>query len=113
MYPSLDPLKLTTELLWANLPYLNENSVWRMKTIWTQNLNTPEKKLAFETSLRASTLALGRLLEILEDKEQELIKQTISTPTDGDWYAKQMHLNGRLFQLREVKSLLNLDQKGT
>lgn len=78
-----------------------------MKTIWFQGIKDPDKRAAFEQGLRSSTLALGRLHEILEGREKELTSQLISTPDGESWAFKQAHLSGRLFDLREIKDLIS------
>lgn len=81
-----------------------------MKSIWFQDLKDPSLKKDHISGLRHNPY-INQLRDILEDREKELVTKLISTPEGDAWPYAQAHLNGRLFDLREVLSLLNFDQK--
>lgn len=75
-----------------------------------------DRRKDFETALRNSTLALGRLYDLLGEWEEELDRAEIKI-TDYDtpnWSEKAAHRNGdrsRIRKLRDLLSFLNGDVK--
>lgn len=76
---------------------------------WTKHIKDPEKKEAFEASIRASTTALSRLKEILEEEETNLniVETSINDFDVPNWEARQAFRNGMRLQIRRTKELLN------
>lgn len=83
-----------------------------MKSIWTDGITDKDLRQTHIAGLQNNGY-IKQLRDILEDREQELVTKLISTPEDGSWPHKQAHLNGRLYDLREILSLLNFDPKET
>jgi hypothetical protein len=80
-----------------------------LPVVWTKHIQDPEKKKNFEQSVRASTTALGRLLEIIEDEERVLESSSFSlkdfdTPS---WAYKQAYINGEKSRLKKLKELID------
>ena len=80
-----------------------------MKTIWTQHLSDPERRKEFEKLLLNSTLSLGRLYDIVEQKMSEIYskeerEETYKTP---NWAYLQAHHNGRLQAYGDILRLLD------
>lgn len=80
-----------------------------MKTIWTQHLKTEEEKKDFETVVNNSTYVLGRVKQLIENRERGI------TSFEGDtnaydnpsWAYKQAHANGRRAELKELLALFD------
>ncbi len=76
---------------------------------WTEHLqNNKTAKEDLELAVRNSTVALTRLLEILE-KKKSFVEKTESNITQYEhpsWSHKQAHLNGRRASLDEIINLL-------
>jgi hypothetical protein len=85
-----------------------------VKTIWTQDFKDLQSKQDYEVALRANPY-ISKLRDILEARDRELCSQLISIPEGEAWQFKQIHLQGRLFDLRETLELLtfNRPNKGT
>jgi hypothetical protein len=80
----------------------------KLATVWTQGIHDDKKKADFEGAIRNSTVALGRLKEIIEVSEEAIYSQ-MSRDTDysqTDWAYKAAHRNGQLEMLRKFKDLL-------
>lgn len=74
---------------------------------WTRNLKDPKRKEDFEKTLRNSTVAINRLLEILDEWEEELDKEESSRSNYGPgWDYQQAHRNGDRSRLRKLRDLL-------
>lgn len=82
-----------------------------MKTVWTDDLKDTAAKADFEQGLKNS-IYLKKLLSILEARERDLTSQLISPPSGEAWAYKQAHLQGRLFDLKDIQQLLTFDHKG-
>lgn len=76
---------------------------------WVRHLKDPESKENFERSVRGSTVALARLLSLLEEQEQTIHNQEASASDfeDPNWSHKQAFRNGQKNQLKELKKLLS------
>ena len=74
---------------------------------WTKHLSTEYQRKSFEDLLRNSTLQFSRLLEILDEKERALTKQTttLSEYENPSWSHKQAHINGYIACLTNLKEL--------
>lgn len=76
---------------------------------WTRHLqNDPDAKNQLELTLRNSTVALSRLLEILEEKKLGLQKSMTSLAEydNPSWALKRAHVDGRIADLDETMTLL-------
>ena len=80
----------------------------KLATVWTQGVKEQKQREDFETTVRNSTVALGRLYEILEEQEKSIMSQSSlsSDYSQTDWAFKQAHRNGQLETLRKIKELL-------
>lgn len=77
--------------------------------IWTAHLqNNPDAKKDFESALQHSTVALSRLLEIIEISKDSLdkIENTSSSYDNPGWSHKQAHINGKRAALKDIEQLL-------
>ena len=84
----------------------------QLVTVWTHGVH-PDKKKDLEAAIRNSTVALGRLKLILEDRERVLLAQERGTDQylSPSWASLQAHRNGQLAEVASLKSLLAfLDQ---
>lgn len=82
---------------------------------WTKHLRKEEDKKNLELALRNSVVVLGRLYEILEEKERELTSKELSHEaySNASWAYAQADINGARRVLRDLKKLLRfLDPKG-
>lgn len=80
-----------------------------MKTQWTSHIQDPDKREEFKKLLQNSTLSLGRLYDIVEQKMSEVYskeerEETYKTP---NWAYLQAHQNGRLQAFGEMLRLLD------
>jgi hypothetical protein len=77
--------------------------------VWTKHLKDPTKKTEFEKALRASTLALGRLIEIIEDKQKSLTRTEYKLEDfdQPNWSEKQAFRNGSKATLAELSEILD------
>jgi len=76
---------------------------------WTEHLqNDKTAKDQLELAVRNSTVALVRLLEILEKKKASLERVEANTTQyeHPSWSHKQAHLNGKRASLDEIITLL-------
>jgi hypothetical protein len=77
-----------------------------LATLWTAGVKD-EAKANLEQAIRHSTVALGRLYEILEQKENTLISQlTGDSRFDKAWASETAHMLGRLQEIRAQRELL-------
>jgi len=76
---------------------------------WTKHLqNDTAAKEQLELAVRNSTVAINRLLEILEEKKKNLDKSetSIFEYENPSWGYKQAHVNGKKASLDEIITLL-------
>lgn len=80
-----------------------------LPVVWTKHIKDPGKKQNFESAIRASTTALGRLIEIIEDEERALESSslTIKDFDDPSWAYKQAYKNGEKARLKRIKELID------
>jgi hypothetical protein len=78
----------------------------RLATKWTENIRDPKAKEDFELVLRNSTIAIQRILEIIEDKERAALVQTYEDYDCPSWSHKAADNNGYRRACREMKALL-------
>lgn len=74
---------------------------------WTKNITDAKKKADFELTVRNSTIALGRLYEILEDKLRKLQVPSITDYDTPNWSHRQADTNGRIHTIQELMTLLS------
>lgn len=76
---------------------------------WAQGISDPDKKTSFESAIRNATTALGRLKEILVDKQGAVsAKETkIEAYENASWAYRQAHINGYRQCLKEMAELLS------
>ena len=82
---------------------------------WTFHLqNDAEAKQQLELAVRNSTVALGRLYEILEEKEATIVKKEISSSTyaSPSYPYEQAFHNGRRAGLLEIRELIQFIKQG-
>lgn len=84
-----------------------------LPTVWIRHL--PQGRLEnkdFEAAVRNSTIALGRLREILQEEINSLDKSETSDSqfSDPNWSHKQAYRNGQRSKLRYILSILEFDQ---
>ena len=87
-----------------------------MYTRWTSHLATNEEKERFKRDIYSAKSVLERIIAIVaEDKEQlDRSEENIKSYTVPNWDYLQAHRNGMAAYMREMQTLLNLDQqKGT
>lgn len=87
-----------------------------MYTRWTAHLKTEEEKERFKREIYSAKTVLERIIGIInEDKENlERSEENIKSYTVPNWDYLQAHRNGMAAYMREMQTLLNLDQqKGT
>lgn len=77
---------------------------------WTKGL---DDKDSFETLVRNSTQVLGRLKEIIEEYESNVVKEEITSKyyDNPAWAYKQAHNNGVRQGLKKVVDLLSFMEK--
>lgn len=75
---------------------------------WTKGIREADKKQAFEDAVRNSTTALGRLYDILSEREEELLRAecNVSDYDTPNWATRQAHRNGERSQIRKLRDLL-------
>lgn len=77
-----------------------------LATVWFTGI-PPEKKTSFEQAVRSSTVALGKLGEILDQKETSILSllttQRFDTPS---WSEQTAGLLGQLKEIRDLKALV-------
>lgn len=73
---------------------------------WTKHLKDDESKESFIATLRNSTTALGRLLDIVEEDEKNLVKSSTADYDSPSWAFLSAHKNGELAYLRKLKQRL-------
>lgn len=84
----------------------------RLPIPWVRHLKDQDSKDNFERSVRASVLALSRLYDILEEKEEVLLYKDATEEdfVQTDWAFKQAFRNGQKAQIKELKQLLSFTQ---
>jgi hypothetical protein len=80
---------------------------------WTKHLSDPEEREKFVNTVKGSQLALNRLKEIVDAKEETLNRKERSADQydNSNWANLQAHLNGNREMLHWFRTLLTLDQK--
>ena len=76
---------------------------------WTNHIREEDERTRFEQSVRSSSLVLSRLLQIIEQRENELDRQEakLSDYDTPAWSHKQAHRNGERSSLKKLSGLLN------
>lgn len=79
-----------------------------LSTEWFRGVS-PEKKADFETVIRNSTMALGRLYELLDEWEEEITRAEtkISDFDTPNWGERQAYRNGDRSRIRKLRDLLS------
>lgn len=75
---------------------------------WLKNVSDPKKRAEAEAIIRNSTVALSRLLDLVEEKEQTINSQEL-TASDFDspsWSHKTAFRLGQKAALKDLKELL-------
>jgi len=82
---------------------------------WTKHLKDKSAKEDFEKLLRNSTISLGRLREILEEKLTALDRSEVKSDVydSPNWAYKQADVNGMRRVLMNIIALLDFTRKGT
>lgn len=80
---------------------------------WTKNIKDEEEKKKFVNFLLHSKQIFNRLDEILTEYENDLdSKETnLKTYEIPNWANRQAHCNGYRQCVRQIKKLINFDQK--
>lgn len=80
-----------------------------MDTRWTAHIQDVEQRKEFEKLVRNSTTVLGRLYDILEQENAQLLKHEVSEKdfTDTNWPYKQAFRNGRRSEYTRLIDLLS------
>lgn len=80
---------------------------------WTADIaNDAEAKVAFEENVLRNRDILDRLMDIIVQRENSLIRKSISSSTyssNPSWAYEQAHVNGRLEEIQNLKQLLTLE----
>lgn len=78
---------------------------------WTKHLKTEKQQEEFRQLLLSSRQVLGRLYDLLEEKEESLTKEEISPENyDAGYPFRQAHQNGRRHELTKLIKLLEFTQ---
>lgn len=85
----------------------------RLAITWTQGI-PEDRKASTESAIRNSTIALGRLQEILAEKLEATASKEASLDAyeSPSWSHRQAHLNGYRQGLTELLQLLSFLDKG-
>lgn len=85
----------------------------KLATVWLQTAKTPEEKENLEQGIRHSTLALGRLQEIILNKLDDITSaECKSVAYDKPaWAYYQADLNGQKKAYRELLDLVSFINK--
>lgn len=80
-----------------------------LKIDWTKHLQDPDKKEAFEKTLRNNTLVIARLRDIVDEWEATLLnEETLPNQYSvANWTELQAHRNGNREMIKRVKNLLD------
>lgn len=74
---------------------------------WTKHLKTEKEREEFELLLSSSRQVLGRLYDLLEEKEASLTKEEVSPDNyDAGYPFRQAHQNGRRHEIMKLLKLL-------
>lgn len=87
-----------------------------MYTRWTSHLKNEDERERFKREIYSAKSVLERILAIIiEDKDNlDKSEENIKSYTVPNWDYLQAHRNGMAAYMREMQTLLNLDQqKGT
>jgi hypothetical protein len=84
----------------------------RLATDWTRNIpqSDPQAKADLETSVLNSTVALGRLKELLQEKDLANVRGVVDY-ANASWAYAQADQNGYLRAVREILQLLSFLDK--
>lgn len=84
-----------------------------MITKWTSHLKDEEDKERFATSVMASKHVLDRLIQIIEEMEDDLdaAERSPKTYETPNWDYRQAHNNGAKQYLNIFKKIITLDQQ--
>ena len=80
---------------------------------WTKHIQDPEEKSRFVNQIYSARSVLERLYQILCEKEEDLDRSEVNIKVYElpNWAERQAHKNGNREVLRELKTLINLDQQ--
>ena len=80
----------------------------QLATVWTSHIKDSEKKKGFEETVRNSTVALGRLKEILIEEDKALSNASLKSPNgDPSWAFTQAHISGERNRIKKLLDLLS------
>ena len=84
-----------------------------LMTMWTQHIppTNPEGKAEFEKVVRNSSLALGRMKDIITSLEKTAEIPAMADYENAAWAYKQADLIGYRRGLRDIKKLLSFLDK--
>lgn len=82
---------------------------------WIKHLSNQdsERRDNFEAAVRNSTIALGRLRELLQESLEGLNNKEFTDKQfeDPNWSHKQAYWNGQRSAFKQILNLLTFDQK--
>lgn len=80
---------------------------------WVRHLKDSEAKNKLEQSVLASSTALSRLYDLLEESERVLDTEetTVADYESPSWPYKQAFRNGQRAKIRELKQLLTFTKR--
>lgn len=82
-----------------------------MMTRWFQHIRDHEEQMSFKQTVRGCSFALDRLVEILKEDEEHLIKRLSEESYEKpSWSEYQADLLGQLRTTRRLKDLVNLKE---
>lgn len=86
----------------------------KLSVEWTKHLKDPKARQEFEKLLRNSTISLGRMREILEERLASLDRSEVKTEVydSPNWAYKQADTNGMRRCLMNVIAMLEFTKKG-
>jgi hypothetical protein len=80
----------------------------QLATVWTAHVKEADKKKSFEDAVRNSTVALGRLKEILLEEDKALSNSSLKSPTgDPSWAFTQAHISGERNRIKKILDLIS------
>lgn len=80
----------------------------RLSVLWTKHLSSDQNKEDFVAAIANSTVALGRLCELITEFETEINSKELSLEEydSPSWAYKQAHLNGQRSAYKKLKTIL-------
>jgi hypothetical protein len=85
----------------------------QISTVWTKHLKSEKDKEDFVTSLKGQTYITSRLVDILEENLDGILRSEIKQADfeDAAWAYKQAFRNGKKAALKEVLDLFDFLRK--